>query len=155
MFRKIKFQTFSLQRCWKKCNLHSHLAWEAKKILIPMQHGNANSAFSPPLGWKRESEKPVVVFCCCNLGHFGPSGSRGVEKVFLHHLVLIDEIMNLSKTISGSLMFQVFFCCAKLQPYATFGLQRKSRTFKKYSSGCSKNARKKLARTTTTTIYIR
>ena len=61
--------------------------------------------FATPLGRERECNKPVVVFCCCHNGHFGHSRSRGVEKQFLHHWAVINEIKNLIKTISGGLIF--------------------------------------------------
>ena len=67
--------------------------------------GTQIPTFSTPLQRERESQKPVVVFCWGHKAHFGHSGCRGVEKSVLHDFVVIDEIKNLSKTISGSLIF--------------------------------------------------
>ena len=54
----------------KKWNLHSHRAWEAQKILLPMQHGNANSSFCNTSAAKTRVQKTRCPFLLLPYGAF-------------------------------------------------------------------------------------
>ena len=93
--------------------------------------------FSTPLQRKRESKKTVVVFCWGHNCDFGPSGCRGVEKSFLHDFVVIDEIKNLSKTISGSLIFAVTKFVASTQNHTPTMVPSENHDFAKSIAGAA------------------
>ena len=125
-----------------------------KKYCVPCSMGTLLLLVATPLGRERECKKTVVVFCCCHNGHFGHSGSRGVEKMLLHHCVATNAITRSIKTISGSLIFAKVKFVAWAQDHTPTMVCSENDGFaKQYSCGCSKNASANFDRTTA--IYIR